>query len=283
VDIRNLAGKTALVTGAASGIGREIALALARRGADLALCDLNEAGLAETADAARALGREVLTRRVDVASAEAMRGFAEAVHQRTPAVDLLVNNAGVAIAARVLDTSLEDWEWILGVNVRGVVHGCHFFLPAMVQRGAGGHVVIVASAAGFAAGEPLGAYCTTKFAALGLAESLAGELRPHRIGVTAVCPGLIDTPITRSAVLRGVYDDPEVRRRMVEGYRRRGYGPERVARNVLKAIQRGRLVAPISPEAWMLYYVKRWAPWLQRRMNDAIAARTRGQLAGGSR
>jgi NAD(P)-dependent dehydrogenase (short-subunit alcohol dehydrogenase family) len=281
VDVRSLAGKTALVTGAASGIGREIALALARRGADLALCDLNEAGLAETEAAARALGREVLARRVDVASAEAMRAFADAVHERTPGVDLLVNNAGVALAARVLETSLEDWQWIVGVNVFGVVHGCHFFLPAMVKRGAGGHVVIVASAAGFAAGEPLAAYCTTKFAVLGLAESLAGELRPHGIGVTAVCPGLIDTPITRSAKLRGVYDDPEVRERMVEGYRRRGYGPERVARNVLKAIQRGRLVAPISPEAWVLYYLKRFAPWLQRRLNDALAARTRAPLARG--
>jgi NAD(P)-dependent dehydrogenase (short-subunit alcohol dehydrogenase family) len=281
VDVRSLAGKTALVTGAASGIGREIALALARRGADLALCDLNEAGLAETEAAARALGREVLARRVDVASAEAMRAFADAVHERTPAVDLLVNNAGVALAARVLETSLEDWQWIVGVNVFGVVHGCHFFLPAMVKRGAGGHVVIVASAAGFAAGEPLAAYCTTKFAVLGLAESLAGELRPHRIGVTAVCPGLIDTPITRSAKLRGVYDDPEVRERMVEGYRRRGYGPERVARNVLKAIGRGRLVAPISPEAWVLYYLKRFAPWLQRRLNDVVAARTRAPLARG--
>ena len=282
LDVRNLAGRTALVTGAASGIGRATALELARRGADLALCDLDAAGLEATAGEARALGREVLARVVDVAHDEAMRGFARAVHERTPAVDLLVNNAGVAIGGGFLDTSLEDWEWILGVNLRGVLLGCHHFVPAMLRRGRGGHVVVVASAAGFVANAALAAYCTTKFAVLGLAESLAEELAPHGIGVTAACPGLIDTPITRTARLRGPWDRPEVRERMVEGYRRRGYGPERVARALLRAVERGRVVAPIAPEAWALYYAKRFAPGLLRRLGAALAARSRRELGVGS-
>jgi NAD(P)-dependent dehydrogenase (short-subunit alcohol dehydrogenase family) len=192
-------------------------------------------------------------------------------------VDLLVNNAGVAIGAGFLETSLDDWEWILGVNLRGVILGCHHFVPAMVRAG-GGHVVIVASAAGFVANAALAAYCTTKFAVLGLAEALADELARHSIGVTAICPGLIDTPITRSARLRGPWDRPEVRERMVEAYRRRGYGPERVARAMLRAVERGRVVAPVAPEAWALYYAKRFAPGLLRRVAAAFGARSRREL-----
>jgi len=282
LDVRDLAGRTALVTGAASGIGRATALELARRGADLALCDLDVVGLERTAALARALGREVLTRQVDVARADAMGDFSRAVHERVEAVDLLVNNAGVAIAGGFLDTTLEDWDWIVGVNLRGVVLGCHHFVPPMVRRDRGGHVVIVSSAAGFAANEALAAYCTTKFAVLGLAEALAEELGHHGIGVTAVCPGLIDTPITRAARLRGSYDRPGVREQMVEGYRRRGYAPERVARKLLRAVERGRIVAPIAPEAWALYLAKRFAPGLLRGLGRALGARRRRRLGPGA-
>lgn len=270
------------MTGAASGIGRATALELARRGADLALCDLDAAGLLATERDARALGRQVLARRVDVAQAEAMRDFAREVHERVPAVDLLVNNAGVAIAGGLLDTTLEDWDWILGVNLRGVLLGCHCFVPAMVRRAQGGHVVIVASAAAYTPSQSLVAYCTTKFAVLGLAESLAEELAAHGIGVTALCPGLIDTPITRSARLRGPLDRPEVRERLVAGYRRRGYGPERVARALLRAVERGRVVAPVAPEAWALYYAKRLAPGLLRWAGAKLAARGRRELGIGN-
>lgn len=278
MDTTRLHGKTALVTGAGSGIGRETALAFARAGADVVVCDVNEAGLAATEAAARALGREVMARVVDVAQREDMRRFAAEVHGEREAVDILMNNAGVGLGARFRDTSLEDWDWIAGINLWGVIHGCHFFIPPMVGRGRGGHVVNVSSAAGYLATEPLAAYCTTKFAVLGLAEALADELARHSIGVTAICPGLIDTPITRSARLRGPWDRPEVRERMVEAYRRRGYGPERVARAMLRAVERGRVVAPVAPEAWALYYAKRFAPGLLRRVAAAFGARSRREL-----
>jgi NAD(P)-dependent dehydrogenase (short-subunit alcohol dehydrogenase family) len=279
MDVTSLSGKTALVTGAASGIGRATALAFARRGANLVLCDIDVAGLATAADEIRALGREVQAERVDVASAEQMRAFAGAVHARIEAVDLLMNNAGVAIGGPFLATSLADWDWILGINVRGVIHGCHEFVPRMIERGRGGHVINVSSAAGYSASSALAAYNATKFAVLGLTEALWEELRPHGIGVTAVCPGIIDTPITRSARLVGAMDRPDVREEMVKGYQRRGYGPERVAENILRAVQKGRLVAPISPEAWALYYTKRFAPWLLRRLGLRLAARQRERAA----
>jgi len=278
MDVTNLSGKTVLVTGAASGIGKETALAFAHRGAALVICDLNEAGLGETAALVRSMGRDVITRRVDVANRDDVREFAAAVHAQVDAVDILMNNAGVGLGAGFLDTSLEDWEWIVGINLKGVIHGCHFFLPPMVARGHGGHVINVASAAAFIATEALAAYSTTKYGVFGLSEALRDELQRHRIGVTAVCPGIINTAITASSPLRGANDTPEMRQRMIAIYQRRNYGPERVARNILKAVQRNRAVAPISPEAWAMYYLKRWAPGLVARLNHNSAERLRRQV-----
>jgi NAD(P)-dependent dehydrogenase (short-subunit alcohol dehydrogenase family) len=273
MDLGSLDGKTVLVTGAASGIGLETALAFAGRGADLVICDVDEVGLAAAVERIEKLGRSVLARRVDVSNADEMKAFAEEVHQRVEAVDILMNNAGVAIGGPFLSTSLTDWNWILGINTMGVVHGCHFFIPNMVKRAKGGHVINVSSAAGYSASSVLAAYNATKFSVLGLSEALWEELHPHSIGVTAVCPGLIDTPITRNARLVGEMDKPEKREEMVQGYQRRGYTPERVAQNILKAVEKNRLVAPISPEAWGLYYLKRWAPWLLRRIGLMLARR----------
>jgi NAD(P)-dependent dehydrogenase (short-subunit alcohol dehydrogenase family) len=273
MDLSALEGKTALVTGAASGIGLETALAFARRGADLVICDVNEAGLAAAGARIEGLGRSVFARRVDVSKADEMKAFADEVHQNISAVDILMNNAGVAIGGPFLSTSLEDWNWILGINTLGVVHGCHFFIPNMVKRGQGGHVINVASAAGYSASSVLAAYNATKFSVLGLSEALWEELHPYSIGVTAICPGLIDTPITRNSRLVGEMDKPEKREQIVRGYQRRGYSPERVARNILKAVEKNRVVAPISLEAWMLYFMKRFAPWLLRRIGLMMARR----------
>jgi NAD(P)-dependent dehydrogenase (short-subunit alcohol dehydrogenase family) len=286
MDTTRLSGKTALVTGAASGIGKETALAFGRAGADLVICDVDESGLAATEEALRALGRRVRARRVNVADREAMRAFADAVHREHEAVDILMNNAGVGLGGGFRYTSLEDWDWIVGINLWGVIHGCHFFVPPMVARGRGGHIVNVSSAAGFVATEPLAAYCTTKFGVFGLSEALREELAPHGIGVTTVCPGLINTPITRSSPLRGPDATPAARERMVAVYERRGYGPERVARNILKAIARNRGVAPVAPEAWVMYYLKRMSPglvaWLNRRINDRARRMARADSTGGA-
>jgi NAD(P)-dependent dehydrogenase (short-subunit alcohol dehydrogenase family) len=273
MSIDDFAGRTALVTGAASGIGRATALALAQAGADLVICDVNAAALEETAAAIRALGRQVMARRVDVARREEMQAFAADVHREREAVDVLVNNAGVALGGGFLDTTLEDWDWIVAINLWGVIHGCHCFVPAMVARRRSGHVVNVSSAAGYVATAQLAAYSTTKFAVFGLSEALREELAPHGIGVTTVCPGIINTPITESARLRGAGATSEGRAALVEFYRRRNYGPERVAANILTAIRRNRAVAPISPEAWGMYVLKRLAPGLLPRLNRMAVAR----------
>jgi NAD(P)-dependent dehydrogenase (short-subunit alcohol dehydrogenase family) len=268
MDTRDLTGRTVLVTGAGSGIGRATALLSAKRGADIVICDVDEAGLAETEAQASRNGHKVTSRRVDVADREQMRAFADDVG----AVDLLVNNAGVGIAAEFLDTPLEEWDWIVSINLLGVVHGCHFFVPKMIERGSGGHVVNISSMAGYLPSPGLPAYSATKFAVLGLSEAMRQELHPHAIGVTAICPGIINTPITRSTRAYGAAADPGLRERTVKLFERRNYGPEKVAANILKAVQRERTVAPVSPEAWFAYALKRTSPrlagWIVRRAGD---------------
>jgi NAD(P)-dependent dehydrogenase (short-subunit alcohol dehydrogenase family) len=270
MDVERMDGKLALITGAGSGIGRETALLCARRGAKLALCDIDEAGLAATVAEARILGHDVLSHRVDVADRAQMQAFAAAVHERVSAVDLLINNAGVGLGAVFLETPLEDWDWIVQINLMGVVNGCRMFVPAMVDRARGGHVVNLSSAAGYFPNPALAAYSTTKFAVLGLSEALRVELRPLGIGVTAVCPGLINTPITRTSRLRGSAESQ--RERLVRLYERRNYGPDRVARRILGAVQRDRAVMPVTAEAWGMWWLARFAPRLGRGVARAIDA-----------
>ncbi len=262
MDTKNLFGKVAVVTGAASGIGRATALAMAERGADLAICDIDEAGLKETAESIEGMGRRVSSARVDVASADDLRAFADQAYADLGRGDILVNNAGIGVGGLVVDVPLEAWDAIIGINLKGVAYGCHIFLPRMIAAGNGGHVVNIASMAGFCHAPGMSAYCATKFGVIGLSESIRIELAEHRIGVTAVCPGIINTAIVRTGRQYGAIDTEERREEGVRAFARRNYGPERVAQGILKAIQKNRGVAPISPEAWGGYWVKRLFPWL---------------------
>ena len=277
MDTRDLRGKVGVVTGAGSGIGRATALALAERGADVAVCDVDERGVQETADAVKALGRSVLAEVVDVAQAAAMEDFARKTQAELQRVDIVINNAGIGNAGLFVDVPLDAWEKILAINIRGVVHGCHAFLPGMIEADRGGHIVNIASMAGYCQAPGMTAYGATKFAVLGFSESLRPELALHGIGVTAICPGVINTAIVRTAPMYGANDDPELREEGIRAFERRNYSPERVAAGILAAIRKNRSVAPISPEAWIGYWAKRFFPasvrWLARR--SAMARRDR--------
>lgn len=266
---KDLTGRVVVVTGAGSGIGRELAVHAARRGATLSLCDRDEAGLEQTLDLVRASGANAEGQVVDVSDAEQMAVFGKTTIEQFGAPDLLINNAGIAVIGGILDTTLADWGRLLGVNVMGVVHGINAFVPAMAERG-GGHVVNVASAAGLLANPQLGGYSATKHAVVGLSEALRIELAPHRVGVTAVCPGIIDTAITRNSAYRG--GDAAARKaKTAKTYARRGYTPARAAANILKAVDRNRAVAPIAPEAHVMYVLSRIAPPLARRLSALMA------------
>ncbi len=262
MDTTNLSGKVAVVTGAASGIGRATALAMAERGADLAICDIDVAGLKETAESIEGTGRRASSARVDVACPDDLRAFADQIYSELGRVDILVNNAGIGVGGLFVDVPLEEWDTIVDINLKGVVHGCHIFLPRMIAAGNGGHVVNIASMAGFCQAPGMSAYCATKFGVIGFSESIRIELAEHRIGVSAICPGVINTAIVRSVRSYGAMATDERREEGVRAFQRRNYGPERVAQGILKAIAKNRGLAPVSPEAWAGYWVKRLFPWI---------------------
>lgn len=253
--------KLVLVTGAGSGIGRTTALAFAREGADTILSDINEVTVEETAQSVRALGRRAWTYKVDVASSEAMAKFAEDVHREHEAVDVLVNNAGVAVSGGLLDTKLEDWSWIMGINVMGVVHGCHYFVPKMVSRGRGGHVVNIASLAGLVGTQILVAYCTTKFAVVGLSEALREELHQHNIGVTAICPSFIKTNIQNAGRHRGQMAEGKMKD-LGDNLINNAPPPELVADRILHSVEKNIGLMPVTREAWTAHVLKRISPTL---------------------
>lgn len=262
-----LRGRVAVVTGAAKGIGRATALELARAGALVAGCDTDEAALSATLEECRGFGVATLGARVDVGEASEVQAFAERVERELGAAFVLVNNAGVGVSGGFFATENADWEWLLRVNLWGVIHGTRSFAPFMQQRGAG-RIVNVASASGYCNLPSLSAYGTTKYAVVGLSEALRAELLPAGVMVSVVCPGLTVSSILETARIRGAADAEAERRALTELYRRRGHAPESVGKAIVSAAESGKALVPVSSEAWLLYVLKRLAPstlpWLLR-------------------
>jgi NAD(P)-dependent dehydrogenase (short-subunit alcohol dehydrogenase family) len=251
VRLDGFAGKVAVVTGGGSGIGRALALALAREGARVVVADVDEAGAAETARQAAASGAEALALRADVADREAVERLAETVFSRYGATHVLCNNAGVVVYGGPETATWRDWQWVLGVNLWGVIHGLLAFVPRMIAAGQGGHVVNTASMAGLVASRGLGVYATSKYAVVGLSETLAKDLEPHGIGVTVVCPLGVATRIreaerSRPLALRNEEAPPAGPAVTLIG---RTLAPEAVAAQTLAAVRAGELYVLTHEEA----------------------------------
>ncbi|WP_435127496.1 SDR family oxidoreductase [Actinacidiphila sp. bgisy144] len=263
------AGQLVVVTGAASGIGRATALAFAEAGARVVAVDRDAEGAASTAaDARRAGAADAWPEVVDVADAGAMEEFAARTADLRGVPDVVVNNAGIGLAGPFLDTTVADWQQVLDVNLWGVIHGCRLFGRQMAERGQGGHIVNTASAAAFQPSKALPAYSTSKAAVLMLSECLRAELAPHGIGVSAICPGLVNTAITGSARHTGVSEEEQERRRAKSAklYARRNYPPEKVARAVVRAVLRDTAVVPVTPEARGARLLSRMSPGALRAL-----------------
>ncbi|EGD53821.1 SDR family oxidoreductase [Gordonia neofelifaecis] len=259
-----LIGKLAVITGAGSGIGRETAYALADLGAELVLADIDLETVEETAIECKAKGVPATAYRLDVSDTTAVTRFADEVRDAHGVADIVINNAGIAVAGSALAASDEQVDRLLAINLRGVISGSRAFGKQMVERGTGGQIVNLASAAAFTLSRDLGLYSASKAGVLMFSEALRAELAEHRIGVTAICPGIVHTNITASTEFAGAADEAATRKKVDGFYAKRNFTPDRVASDIVSAIRKNKAVVPVTPEAEFGYRVYRFLPWAAR-------------------
>lgn len=277
--MKQLRDRVAVVTGAASGIGRALAGRLAAEGMKVALADVDTGGLAKTAAEFEAQGASVLAVPTDVAEAEAVEALARRTREAFGAVHVVCNNAGVAgTGALTWERSLEDWQWVLGVNLWSVIHGIRTFVPILLEQGDEGHLVNTASIAGMLSGPGTSDYCVTKHAVVTLSEALHHELAltGSRLKVSVLCPGWVDTRILESARSRTAaspapaassFPGAEALHEHIGKLLREGLKPERVADEVVRAIHEERFYIFTHPE-----FMER----VRTRMDDILAGRDPG-------
>jgi NAD(P)-dependent dehydrogenase (short-subunit alcohol dehydrogenase family) len=265
-------GKRCLLTGAASGIGRATALRLATEGAELYLTDRDADGLATTIADVGALGGTVPEHRaLDISDYDEVARFAADIHTRHPAMDIVMNIAGVSAWGTVDQLTHEHWRSMIDVNLMGPIHVIETFVPPMVAAGNGGHLVNVSSAAALVALPWHAAYSASKSGLVGLSEVLRFDLARHRIGVSVVVPGAVKTPLVQSVQIAGVdRDDPRVRR-WTDRFSAHAVTPEHVAGKMLDGVRRNRFLVYTSADIRALYAFKRaaWGPYsvAMRRTN----------------
>jgi len=254
--------KVAVVTGAASGIGFGLARRFASEGMKVVMADVEEPALKSAADELESDGADVLAIVTDVSDHAAVQSLAAATFDRFGTAHIVCNNAGIGTGGLAWEVSEAKWRWIVGVNLMGVVHGIHFFVPRMLQQGRPGHIVNTASLAGLVPVAEMAPYATSKHAVVGLSESLNAELSPRGIHVSAICPGFIDTGIIASSHLQG---EAATQRTKIESfYKRFGSSPEVVAEAVVDAIRHKKLIRTVPRHHVALN-------WALRRISPRLA------------
>ncbi|WP_433567877.1 SDR family oxidoreductase [Nocardia sp. CA-151230] len=255
-----------VITGGGSGIGRETALAFARKGAEVVLSDINLDSAKETADLIAAEGGVAHAYQLDVSNDVAVAEHAAAVIATHGVPDILINNAGVGAAGDFFDTPATEFDRVLNINLHGVINGCRAFGKAMADRGLGGSIVNLSSMAAYTPQRGFAAYSTSKSAVFMFSDCLRAELAGKGIGVHTICPGIVHTNIVATTRFSGVSAEEEAakQQRYDKLYAARRYGPEKVAAQIVKAVEQGRDVVPVTPEAWLQYRFNRFAPAVAR-------------------
>ncbi|MFI6937665.1 SDR family oxidoreductase [Streptomyces sp. NPDC050418] len=283
---KDLHGRQVFITGAASGIGRAVALRAAAAGAQLYLTDIDASGLATTAAQVHACGGVVgHAEPADISDYDAVMALAAQIHAEAGPMDVVMNVAGISAWGRVDALEHRHWRSMIEVNLMGPVHVIEAFVPAMMASGRGGHLVNVASAAALLGLPWHAAYSASKFGLRGISEVLRFDLRRYGIGVSLVCPGAVDTPLTATVDIVGVDRSLPAFRRAQEAFRKRAASPDAVAAAILAGVRRNRYLVHTSRRIQAVHVAERVVPPLYRlamqSINDA-AERFVRQATGGS-
>ncbi len=261
----------AIVTGAASGLGRALSVELAKHGWHVAVADVNDAGSEETLSLVRQAGGDGRVEHLDVTYPEQWQALRDKLQAEWPALDLLVNNAGVGCAGNVGELPLEDWRWIININLWGAIYGCHAMIEWMKQNPHGAHIVNVASMAAIVSAPGMAPYNVTKAAMVSLSETLSGELKPYKIGATAVCPAFFPTNILEN----GRFHKPDQRKLAHTLMSHSRASADDVARKVVRAVERKQLYVFAPAVATFFWRLKRMMP---RSLLKFVARNYRARL-----
>jgi short-subunit dehydrogenase len=264
--MKSIRGKRALVTGAASGIGREIARRLALEGADVWLLDVDMDGLKEVARDAQVCGVQAVAARCDLSESERISSAVAEVLAVWGTVDIVVNNAGVAYYGPTEKMTAAQWDWLLAVNLEAPIQITRELLPVLLRRPEA-HILNVCSVAGLVAGARSAAYHVSKFGLVGFTESLRAEFGRRGIGVTALCPGPVRTNLYKTAVSGSKRKPVPVPPAWLCA------SPETIAERAIHAIQKNRRLVVITPIAHLLFNAKRFAPWFLDWLNHVTLRR----------
>lgn len=263
--MKHLDGKNVVITGAGSGLGRAMALALARKGCRIGIADINPEGAAETLDMVGREGGSGEAFRIDVSKPDEVEVMADYFFREWGGVDLLINNAGVASVGFVGDIKLEDWQWLFGISFWGMIYGCHSFIPRMKAQG-GGHILNVSSAAGLFCLMEMAPYNTAKAAIIALSETLKWELSPDKIGVTVLCPTFFDTHLLDNMRYTDKFECDFAR----STFEHARMTADEVAAKAVRAVEKGKLYCIPQGTGKLFWGVKRISPSLFSRTTSFI-------------
>jgi NAD(P)-dependent dehydrogenase (short-subunit alcohol dehydrogenase family)/pimeloyl-ACP methyl ester carboxylesterase len=257
-----------VITGGGSGIGRETARAFAGEGAELVVSDVNLASAKETAALIADEGGTAHAYQLDVSDEDAVISHAAEVEAVHGVPDILINNAGVGQAGRFFATPSKEFKRVLDINLYGVINGCRAFGPKMATRGLGGHIVNLSSMAAYSPQQGFAAYSTSKSAVFMFSDCLRAELASTGIGVSTICPGIVHTNIIASTTVSGLPEKEAARKiaAVDRAYKLRRYGPDKVAKQIVNAVQKDKHIVPVTPEAHLQYRLSRFVPALGRRI-----------------